>query len=177
MEYYNGNIQIDKEVIKDVFAEFKEGTKMLVFGLGYDSRMWYEGNNRNTFFIEHNDEYIHLNQKDIPAEKIVKYVYKTNCATSYTLKNDDLKEFIIPEQIMKEAPFDIIIIDGPEGYSPQTPGRLIPCYWSTFLSKPGTIIYVDDANRQLENFCIETYFKNYSKKEFQQRDKCTKIYI
>ena len=33
---------------------------MLVFGLGYDSKMWYNGN-KNTYFIESNDEYISLN--------------------------------------------------------------------------------------------------------------------
>lgn len=65
---------------------------------------------------------------------------------------------------MKEAPFDIIIIDGPEGYSSEKPGRLLPCYWSTILSKPGTVIYVDDANRTLEAYCIETYFKSYKRR-------------
>ena len=78
---------------------------------------------------------------------------------------------------MDEAPFDIIIVDGPEGYSLEKPGRLIPCYWTTMLSKPGTIVYVDDANRELETFCIKKYFKDYPKKIFNKRNKCVKIYI
>ena len=51
MEYYNKNIQISKEVIEDIFSNFADETKMLVFGLGYDSKMWYNGN-KNTYFIE-----------------------------------------------------------------------------------------------------------------------------
>lgn len=177
MEYYNSNIQLDKDVITDVFTEIKPNTKMLVFGLGYDSKMWYKGNHSNTFFIEHNDIYIEMNKKDIPATNIIKYTYRTSCASSMKLSAEQICAYTIPEKIMKEAPFDIIIIDGPEGYSSEKPGRLLPCYWSTILSKPGTVIYVDDANRTLEAYCIETYFKSYKKKEFNKRDKCVKIYM
>ena len=176
MEYYNSKIQIDKDVILDIFTEITPNTKMLVFGLGYDSKMWYEGNNKNTFFIENNDKYITLNS-DIHSDNIIKYDYKTSCSSSMELTDDEIKEFTIPEKIMNEAPFDIIIIDGPEGWSPKTPGRLIPCYWSKIISKPGTIIYIDDANRKLENFCIQKYFKHSRITEFNKRDKCVKIYV
>jgi hypothetical protein len=177
MEYYNSNIQIDKSVINDVFTHFNSNSKMLVFGLGYDSKMWYEGNKKNTFFIENKDEYIKMNIKDIPQDNIIKYDYKTTCSSCIKLTDNEINDFKIPEKIVKEGPFDIIIIDGPEGFSPEKPGRLIPCYWSTMLSKPGTVIYVDDSNRHLENFCIKKYFQQYQKKEFPNRDKCTKIYI
>jgi hypothetical protein len=93
------------------------------------------------------------------------------------LSDSKISSLKIPKKILSEAPFDIIIIDGPEGNGPNTPGRLIPCYWSTMLSKPSTIIYVDDASRPLENFCIEKYFKDYSKKVFTSRKICVKIYV
>lgn len=38
---------------------------MLVFGLGYDSKMWYEGTNKNTYFVENNEKYIELNKNDV----------------------------------------------------------------------------------------------------------------
>jgi hypothetical protein len=177
MEYYNSNIQISKDVIDDVFEEINSKTKMLVFGLGHDSKMWYEGNNKNTFFVENNEKYIKLGIKDIPIENIIKYDYKTTRKSSIKLTDDEIKSFIMPEKLMAEGPFDIIIIDGPEGHSEEKPGRLLPCYWSTMLSKQGTIIYVDDAKRQLETFCIRKYFKDYPKKVFNARDTCIKIYI
>jgi hypothetical protein len=176
MEYYNTNIQIHKEVIDDVFSHFTSSSKMLVFGLGYDSKMWYEGNSKNTFFIENNDFYIDLN-KDIPKNNVIKYDYKTTCSESMELSDSKISSFKIPKKILSEAPFDIIIIDGPEGHTRESPGRLIPCYWSTILSKPSTIIYIDDASRPLENFCIEKYFLKYSKKVFTSRKICVKIYV
>jgi len=177
MEYYNPNIQIHENVIKDVFSQINKNSKMLVFGLGYDSKMWYEGCNKNVFFIENKQEYITLNLKEISLDNIVKYNYKTTCLQSDKLTDAEIQSFIIPEKIRKEAPFDIIIIDGPEGYSSTTPGRLIPCYWATLLSKPGTLIYIDDSDRYLENYCIQKYFDRYEKSIFKERNGCTKIYM
>ena len=170
MDYYNTNIQLDKEVIEDIFAQFTPTTKMLVFGLGYDSKMWYMGN-KHTFFIENNNDYIQLN-KDIPRDHVVKYDYKTTCTTSFQLSEDEIQTFSLPEKIKREGPFDIIIIDGPNGYSPKTPGRLIPCFWSTALTKPGSIVYIDDVDRPLEKYCIQKYFAPYTKQNIGKRHTC-----
>ena len=172
--FYNKNIQISKEVINDIFSNFTSNTKMLVFGLGYDSKMWYNGN-KNTYFIENNDEYINMNINDIPKNNIIKYEYKINVKDSFQMSDDDLKKYIIPEKIKKLGLFDIIIIDGPEGWDENKPGRLIPYYWASKLSKKGTIIYGDDSSRKLEKYCINKFFKNKEKILFTQRNKCIKI--
>ena len=175
MEFYNENIQISKEVINDVFLHFKPDTKMLVFGLGYDSKMWYNGN-KNTYFIENNDKYINMNLNDIPKSNIIKYEYKNiNVKSSFKIKDKDLNKFIIPENIKNLGPFDIIIVDGPTGYDKKQPGRLIPYYWVSQLSKKNTIIYADDCSRKLENYCINKFFKNKEKILFNQRAGCVKI--
>jgi hypothetical protein len=177
MQYYRKEIQIHKNVIDDVFSNFKPDTKMLVFGLGYDSKMWYEGN-KNTWFVENKDSYIKLNEKDIPAKNIIKYDYVgITRGTSFELTDEQIEKFVCPPALLKEGPFDIIIIDGPEGFSDDRPGRLIPSYWSSkFLSKPGTIIYVDDSGRKLETYCVKKYFKHIVN-VFPERNKCTKICI
>jgi hypothetical protein len=177
MEYYTNNIQIDKTVIKDIFENMQQNTKMLVFGLGYDSKMWYEGNNKNTFFIENKDQYIELNKDHISSDNIIKYDYTTTCESSYNLTDQEINMFNIPTRILQLAPFDIILIDGPEGYSKEKPGLLIPCYWSTLLSKTGTLIYIDDSKRKLESYCITKYFNDKIKDVFSSRDNCTKIYF
>lgn len=177
IQYYNNNIQIHKNVIQDVFANITPTTKMLVFGLGYDSKMWYEGNNKNTYFVENKDEYINLNKNDIPLNNIIKYDYQTTCESCFKLTREQLNKFTIPEKISNLAPFDIIIVDGPEGYSADKPGRLIPCYWATLLSKSGTLIYVDDSRRRLEDICIKTFFNKNIVKIFPERSQCTKICI
>lgn len=178
---YDSRIQIDKNVIDDVFQVFhvfrklNKAPKMLVFGLGYDSKLWYHGNNGNTFFIEDNDEYISLGKKSIPSDHIFKYNYDTTCRTSMRLTDSQIREFKIPTEIARLTPFDIIIIDGPAGWRQDAPGRLIPIYWSTLLSKPGTIIYVDDSDRNLEKYCIEKFLGKKIQIKFQERNGCTKI--
>lgn len=61
MNYYNPKIQMDKKIILDIFNSYKDinkdnknnnvkdAKKMLVFGLGYDSEMWYNMTNKNVF--------------------------------------------------------------------------------------------------------------------------------
>jgi hypothetical protein len=177
MEFYNANIQIDKKVIDDVFSNFKSAPKMLVFGLGHDSKMWYEGNNKNTYFVESNPVYINMNLKHIPRESIIEYKYNTTVEKSFTLTDEDISKFEVIEELKKLAPFDIIIIDGPEGHSNKTPGRLISCYWATLLSTKGTIIYIDDSNRSLETYCINKYFKDNCMHKFIERNGCVKIMV
>jgi hypothetical protein len=174
MEYYNSNIQLDKKVIDDIFENFKPETKMLVFGLGYDSKMWFQGNPK-TYFIENKDEYIELN-KVIPVENIIKYDYQNiNVLKSFFLNINQISNYKIPEKIMKHAPYDIILIDGPMGDNSHKPGRLIPCFWATKLSKKGTLIYIDDSLRKLESYCIRSLFKNNEKTIFPNRNQSTKI--
>ena len=177
MEFYNKNIQISKKVILDIFSNFSSNTKMLVFGLGHDSKMWYNGN-KNTYFIENNDAYIHLNRNFIPKSNIIKYEYKNiNVENSLIMNDDDISKYIIPENIKNLGPFDIIIIDGPAGNTNKLPGRLIPYYWATQLSKKGTIIYGDDSSRKLENYCINKFFKDKEIKLFTERNGCVKIIV
>ena len=177
MEHYTNKIQLDMKVIKDIFQNITPDTKMLVFGLGYDSKMWYAGTNKNTFFVENKEEYINLNKNDIDADHIIKYDYTTTCASSPRLSDEDIQKFEMPAKLKELGPFDIILIDGPEGYSPTKPGRLLPCYWSTQLAKLGTIIYVDDSVRPLETYCVKKFFDKQIKKVFSERNQCTKIFF
>lgn len=47
-------------------------------------------------------------------------------------------------------------------------GQLILSYWSKFLSKSGTLIYIDDSNRKLENYCIKKFYNNKFKKYLEK---------
>lgn len=178
---------MDKKIIEDVYKTLNtlKNPKMLVFGLGYDSKMWYYMTNKNTFFIEHNDDYINLN-KDIDCENIIKYEYNdisVEKSINLLKKNksfyiDELQNYKIPQKLIELGPFDVIIVDGPTGYNEKCPGRLLPIYWSkTFLSKKESVIYVDDTNRKLESQCIQTFFKDDYIRFSNIRDGCAKIII
>lgn len=174
---FNKNIQLHKYVIYDIIKNINNKTnpKMLVFGLGYDSKMWITIN-KNTFFVEDSAKYIELNKSFIPQENIIQYSYDNiSVRTSFVLSNSDIEKYTLPEKLKNEAPFDIILIDGPVGNNMSRPGRLLPCYFSTLISKKNTLIYVDDSRRKLETYCIKKYFRHKPKFVFKQRLYCTRI--
>jgi len=88
---------------------------MLVFGLGYDSKLWYHLTNKNTYFIENNKYYIDMN-KDI-SQNIIYYEYDNNITVknSFSIENEILDNIHIPNKILENAPYDIIFIDSPTG--------------------------------------------------------------
>uniref|UniRef100_A0A6C0EF72 Uncharacterized protein n=1 Tax=viral metagenome TaxID=1070528 RepID=A0A6C0EF72_9ZZZZ len=174
--FYNSNIQLHTKVIDDIFKNFTKDTKFLVYGLGYDSKMWFNGN-KNTFFVEDNDFYIELN-KDIPKTNIIKYDYKDiTVKKSMTMTDDEINTYDIPQKLLDESPFDIILIDGPAGYEEDKFGRLLPFHWCSKLAKKDTIIYADDCKRELEKYCIDKYFSDKKKYYFTERMGCCKIIV
>ena len=177
MFHYNTNIQLKKVIIEDVFKNITPSTKMLVFGLGYDSKMWYEGTNHNTYFVENIKKFIDLNKNDIPQSHIIEFDYKTTCEKSQLMTQEEINSFEMPSSLLSLGPFDIIIIDGPEGYDLKKPGRILPAYWSTLLSKSGSIIYFDDTDRPLEIYCLAKYYSGKEKIVIPEGGYCTKIFI
>lgn len=168
MQFYSLKIQLHMNVIKDIFAEIKPDTRMLVFGLGYDSKMWSTAT--KCFFIEDKQAFIEMNS-ELP--NVVKYHY-TDIRRTSSKSDEDLEAYTIPQIILDNGPYDIILVDGPEGHNDSKPGRMLPIYWCTKLSKPGTIVYVDDSSRKSETSCI-TRFLPKPTKIFQERNKCAKI--
>ena len=152
-KFHNKNIQMHLSIIKEI-SLIAPGKKMLVFGLGYDSQLWYNLTNFNTYFVEHDVKYIDLN-KSIDQKYVIHYDYPTKVKSSFTMTNEQIDNIKIPNSLLELGPFDIILIDGPTGFNNECPGRILPIYWSKkYLSKQGTIIYIDDANRKLENITL-----------------------
>ena len=177
--FINSNIQLSKLVINDIILETEnQNKKMLVFGLGYDSELWYSLTNKNTYFIEDNKSYIDLN-KNINNDNIIPYEYKgISVKTTFKLTQEQIDNFIVPKKLLELAPFDIILIDGPTGFNKNCPGRFLPIYWSKkFLSHDKTIIYIDDAKRYLEKKCINHIFLDNFKIFFSDRLGTMKINV
>jgi hypothetical protein len=162
-KYYDPHILMGKDVLLDIVEEIqKPNKKVLVFGLGYDSKIWYYANNeKNIWFLESNKEYINLNPY-IEKKYIIHHEFTNiNVVKSFTLTPSDIEKYPIPQELLKNAPYDIILIDGPTGYNNLQPGRLLPFYWSSkYLSNQNTIFYIDDTERKLETYCFNKYFNN-----------------
>lgn len=133
----------------------------------------------NTYFVEHNDRYIKKSRAYIPDDHIIKCSYKNiTLCKSKSLSDQQLVDYPMPERLLELTPFDMILIDGPTGYRFYLPDRLLPCYWAgKYLSRPGTLVYLDDTHRDLESYCVRRFLKNQVVKTFPGREGCTKIIL
>ncbi len=182
----SNKVQLHPEVISDIFntvsllstSNLKLKPKILVFGLGYDSPMWQGLTQGQTYFVENSDYFIDIYAKTQTTSKynIIKYQYPTQVKN---LKQDLKSPAKCPKALLKLAPFDIIIIDGPCGYDANQCGRFLPIYWSKkSLSQKGqTIIYLDDCQRQLESTCLQKYFGGQKQQSFPYREGSVKIWV
>ena len=107
-------IQLDIKVINDIVHEVrnKPNLKMLVFGLGYDSKLWFKELGKNVYFVEHDKKYVNLNNT-IPQKNIIEYGYR-NINVYDSLKRVQNTSYIesykMPTELAKVGPFDIILI-------------------------------------------------------------------
>ncbi|NBO98915.1 MAG: hypothetical protein EBU90_02135 [Proteobacteria bacterium] len=178
--YYNNNIQLATDVVRDILRECtsRGKPKMLVFGMGHDTRLWWEA--ADTYFVEHDLNFIKMNSF-VLTDHVIHYKYpgmtvKRSCEWLNQSKSE-WQKVKCPQQLVENGPYDIIIIDGPPGYRYDLPGRLLPIYWSLSLSKAGTVIYIDDCNRNLETLCIQTFLTKDVQlvSTFTSRDVCKKF--
>lgn len=180
---YNDKIQLDQAIIKDIFSYFSDNPKFLMFGCGHDTKMWAEAN-PNTYFVESNPKYINLARQSVASENLIPVKYNTTVSKSLLMTDEEIAGHPVPAKIATEAPYDIVLIDGPAGYTSGRPGRLMPCFWAKLFTKEGSLVYVDDSHRNLESYAIQKFFadkhkivnvdKDYGKKS---GGRCTKIFI
>jgi hypothetical protein len=156
----DARVQLAHSVIHDIVNEIqrRQNSKVLVFGLGFDTPIWKEAARRSSssvIFVEENPKYIALN----PTTMMV-YMSASAWGTSVDKGHlvDDSKLCEIPD-CLASLKFDVILVDGPTGYSPKSPGRQGSIWWSSQLCAPGGVVYIDDAHRPIESKSIERYFE------------------
>jgi len=92
--------------------------------------------------------------KSIPPANKVHYTYRSTVKNSHVIDANKLNEIsrIPPPPVVFKHKWDVVLIDGPTGFSQVRPGRILPFYWASKIIKqnPNVIIYVDDYNRVLE---------------------------
>jgi len=171
--------QTSRAIIRSVIADVtnKIRPKMLVFGLAYDSELWSSLTYLNTYFVEDNPDYIDVTP--VSSTHLLLYDYgDITVERSYSITDTELQAWPLPEGLLKKGPFDIILIQGPPSYNKACPGRLLPIYWSSnLLSKPGTVVYVDDSRRSLEAYCIDRFFHDNIKTAIAAEGGCMRIQI
>lgn len=153
--YKKLNTQMKTKEISFISKSIRPPFNILVFGVGNDSILWHKLNlGGKTVFLEDDETWIQTIQKKFPFLEIYKVSYNTLLKNWKHLLNHPQKlKLNIPSHIFQTS-WDIIIVDGPMGYSPQKPGRMKSIYMASILAKKGGFVFVHDLEREVEkNFC------------------------
>lgn len=155
-------IQLGQAVIDDIA---KCQGSMLVFGAGYDSGLWAR---RGAIILETDPAWMGK-VKTMYPEALV-YPWSSGPPASCWEEPSPDKPVELPEQIQNSR-FDVILVDGPMGgyhdttqevgplglptSSGRSPdpgtGRMGALFTALSLSKPTTVIFVDDFERPIEH--------------------------
>ena len=148
-------IQLTPDELSAVIAVIKEKgceAKLLVFGCGNDSAFWTRLNHKGTtVFLEDNPSWLRRVIHRFPD--LVAYVVR------YDTRLSDWRESIeapvpptidLPLEIAQEQ-WDVILVDAPAGWTPESPGRLQSIATARkVVSMPGHV-FVHDCDREAEN--------------------------
>ncbi|EKS28241.1 uncharacterized plant-specific domain [Afipia felis] len=137
------------------------GCNVLVFGVGHDSKLWSSLNaTGETHFVESSAEWIDAVRKDHAALSIsLLPPSNLTVANSATLSVSDLSRYPVPTNLAAKK-WDVILVDGPGGYSPSDPGRARTIYWASLLASPDTHVFIDDYDRPLERHFTDMLFRD-----------------
>lgn len=138
----------------------KAPCNFLIFGLGNDSRYWSALNKGgNTAFVEDNRQWF----EDVTASNSELTGYLVDYATVRTQWKDLLEtpqrlEMSFPKEI-ENVQWDIVLIDGPNGYDDTNPGRMKSIFAATRLTLEGADVFVHDCHREVERVYCDRFLQ------------------
>jgi glucuronoxylan 4-O-methyltransferase len=138
-----------------------------VFGLGKDSEYWSLLNKDGvTVFLENSAYWLDRitgRSKNIKAFK-VRYDTKRS-DWEMLIERSDLLDMPLPDEV-RARKWDMILVDGPNGYEDHHPGRMKSIFLaSELIGNPGDV-FVHDCERIVENaYCNKFIGKEYLNKE------------
>jgi glucuronoxylan 4-O-methyltransferase len=155
-------IQIDVNELSVIINIIKRRApcNFLIFGLGNDSLFW-ESINRSgkTVFLEDNEDWIQKISKQDATIRIYLIDYKSQLTQWQALLNSPhLLNIDLPREIENES-WNIILVDSPEGWRHDKPGRMKSIYLASQLGKNNSDIFVHDCDRQVEIIYCDKFLK------------------
>ncbi len=160
-ERYRLDIQLHTNEIVEIADTIHPPAKFLIFGLGNDSKFWCEINREGrTVFIEDSPMWFDLITNKQPELEVYLVDYQTKRSDWREYANENSNLYLkLPDSVLQEK-WDIILIDGPAGYSDNTPGRMKSIFLAAKLATPGADVFLHDAQREVEQQFSRKYLKD-----------------
>lgn len=130
---------------------FRPRCALLVFGCGAEAGFWEKINrDGTTAFLEDDPEWLEKARRSLARSSVYRVDYGTRRPEWFSLLNDPARLALdLPEEISSRR-WDVILVDGPAGYSDDNPGRMKSIYVASKLVVPGGCVFVHDCNRAVE---------------------------
>lgn len=156
MEKNKGHQLTEKEY--RYIASFLNNRNFLVFGLGYDSKLWrYANRNGFTVFLEHDSQWITNDPDVFRVQYTTKLPDADRLLLEYNNGNFENLTMKLPD-IVLETEWDCIFVDSPQGYKKICPGRMQSIYSASILATKNTDVFVHDCDRRVEDIYSRTMF-------------------
>jgi Polysaccharide biosynthesis len=151
--------QISAKALVAARNHLGNGGRLLVFGVGLDSSTWELVNRGGrTVFLEDVPGWIDISGEEAPDREVHLIAYETTVTGS--LHYEDRSEIPLPTLPGELAltQWDVVVVDGPYGWGPETPGRSASIALAQRLVAPGGIVLIDDYDRALERHSCDIVF-------------------
>jgi len=132
--------------------------RMLVFGLGNDSSFWNMLNRGgDTLFLEDSAIWRDRITSIDPGLEVCLVKYGTYLGQWRDLldRPRDL-EMDLPSKVTENR-WDIILVDAPQGYRAQNPGRMKSIFAASLLRRSDSSVFIHDCNRTVETVYSDSF--------------------
>jgi len=151
--------QISAHAVAAARDHLVTGGRLPVFGVGHDSSTWELVNpGGRTVFLEDVSSWIDISAAESPDREVFMITYETTLAESLHYEEpSDIPLPVVPDGLASTR-WDVVVLDGPYGWGPETPGRSASIALARRLVAPGGIVIVDDYNRPVERHSCDIVF-------------------
>lgn len=156
---YAYGFQISAYAVAFARPRQRKGGNLLVFGAGRDTSTWSLLNrNGRTVILEDDPRWASAARRHRRVE-VVLTEYLTTVAESLACTDAaDVRLPELPESVSAEQ-WDVVVVDGPAGSRPGTPGRGAPIVLAARLVAEHGLVMIDDCFRDLEQKMRDLVFE------------------
>lgn len=135
--------------------------RLLVFGVGNDSCYWLALNDGGTtLFLEHDLPWREAIAADIGTEPILTVAYSSRLDEWPEMIDQPSRLAMNLPPAVRDARWDVIVVDAPPGRQPSHPGRMQSIYESSRLVSPTGHVFVHDCHRPAERAYTDRFLGN-----------------